>query len=96
MASLCRMNGRNMLGLLRGKRLIFCLLRNSVDDKSRVFEASGRSEFCTEGAYYFVFKDNNYSVEFVQSPFLVPESEVLTINGSKKETPPGYGSEILG
>ncbi|PRQ35534.1 putative PC-Esterase, trichome birefringence/trichome birefringence-like 1 [Rosa chinensis] len=98
--NLPRMNGRNMLELLRGKRLVFvgdslntnmweslvCLLRNSVDDKSRVFEASGRSEFHTEGAYFFVFKDYNCSVEFVQSPFLVQESEVLTTNGSKKET----------
>ncbi|PRQ35538.1 putative PMR5 domain, PC-Esterase [Rosa chinensis] len=98
--NLPRMNGRNMLELLRGKRLVFvgdslnrnmweslvCLLRNSVDDKSRVFEASGRSEFRTEGAYFFVFKDYNCSLEFVQSPFLVQESEVLTTNGSKKET----------
>lgn len=66
----CRLNGSNMLGILRGKRLVFvgdslsrnmweslvCFLRNSVDEKSRVFEASGRSEFRTEGAYSFIFK----------------------------------------
>lgn len=67
---LCRLNGKNMLGLLRGKRLVFvgdslnrnmwesllCLLRNSVDDKSGVVEALGRSEFRSEGSYSFVFK----------------------------------------
>ncbi|BBH04328.1 Plant protein of unknown function D [Prunus dulcis] len=77
--NLPRLNGRNMLGLLRGKRLVFvgdslnrnmweslvCLLRNSVDDKSRVVEAS---------------------VEFFRSPFLVQEWEMPDANGSLKET----------
>lgn len=66
----CRLDGRNMLELLRGKRLVFvgdslnrnmwesliCILRNSVADKSAVFEASGRNEFRTEGSYSFVFR----------------------------------------
>lgn len=59
-----------MLERLRGKRLVFvgdslnrnmweslvCVLRNSVKDKRKVFEASGRREFRTEGSYSFVFK----------------------------------------
>ncbi|KAI6685570.1 hypothetical protein NL676_031483 [Syzygium grande] len=95
-----RLSGRKMLKLLRGKRLVFvgdslnrnmweslvCILRNSVEDKSRVFEASGREEFRTEGSYSFIFQDYNCSVEFFQSPFLVQESEMPMANGSKRET----------
>jgi hypothetical protein len=58
-----------MLERLRGKRLVFvgdslnrnmweslvCILRNSVKDKRKVFEASGRREFKTEGSYSFLF-----------------------------------------
>nr|DAD42185.1 TPA_asm: hypothetical protein HUJ06_000415 [Nelumbo nucifera] len=95
-----RLNGRDMLELLRGKRLVFvgdslnrnmweslvCILRHSVKDKSRVFEASGRREFRTEGSYSFIFEDYNCSVEFFRSPFLVQEWEMPDTNGSKKET----------
>ncbi|KAF8396042.1 hypothetical protein HHK36_017654 [Tetracentron sinense] len=98
--NLPRLNGRDMLELLRGKRLVFvgdslnrnmweslvCILRNSVEDKSKVFEASGRREFRTEGSYSFVFKDYKCSVEFFRSPFLVQEWEMPETNGSKKET----------
>lgn len=59
-----------MLELLRDKRLVFvgdslnrnmweslvCILRNSVPDKTKVFEASGKREFRTEGAFAFIFK----------------------------------------
>lgn len=58
-----------MLKLLRGKRLVFvgdslnrnmweslvCILWNSVADKSKVFEASGKEEFRAEGSYSFIF-----------------------------------------
>ncbi|KAK9169973.1 hypothetical protein Syun_002113 [Stephania yunnanensis] len=95
-----RLNGRDMLELLRGRRFVFvgdslnrnmwesliCTLRNSVKDKTRVFEASGRTEFRTENSYLFVFKDYNCTVEFFRSPFLVQEWEVPEGNGSKKET----------
>ncbi|GMH11516.1 hypothetical protein Nepgr_013357 [Nepenthes gracilis] len=95
-----RLDGKHMLNLLRGKRLVFvgdslnrnmweslvCILRNSVDNKSRVFEASGRQEFRTEGSYSFIFEDYNCSVEFFRSPFLVQEWEIPDTNGSKKET----------
>ncbi|PNT52080.2 hypothetical protein POPTR_001G010900v4 [Populus trichocarpa] len=95
-----RMNGKIMLEMLRGKRLVFvgdslnrnmweslvCILRNSVEDKSKVFEASGREEFRSESSYSFIFEDYNSSVEFFQSPFLVQEWEMEGKNGSKKET----------
>lgn len=64
-----RLNATDMLERLTGKRLVFvgdslnrnmweslvCILRNSVKDKRRVFEASGRHEFKTEGSYSFLF-----------------------------------------
>lgn len=64
-----RLNATDMLERLRGKRLVFvgdslnrnmweslvCILRNSVKDKRKVFEASGRHEFKTEGSYSFLF-----------------------------------------
>ncbi|CAL9047180.1 protein trichome birefringence-like [Musa acuminata AAA Group] len=95
-----RLNATDMLERLRGKRLVFvgdslnrnmwdslvCILRNSVKDKKKVFEASGRHEFRTEGSYSFVFKDFNCSVEFFRSPFLVQEWEMPVSNGKKKET----------
>lgn len=59
-----------MLERLRGKRLVFvgdslnrnmweslvCVLGNDVEDKSKVFEASGRREFRSEGSYSFIFR----------------------------------------
>ncbi|XP_074588861.1 protein trichome birefringence-like 1 [Curcuma longa] len=95
-----RLNATDMLERLRGKRLVFvgdslnrnmweslvCVLRNSIKDRSKVFEASGRHEFRTEGSYSFVFKDFNCSVEFFRSPFLVQEWEMPVSNGTKKET----------
>lgn len=59
-----------MLDLLKGKRLVFvgdslnrnmweslvCILRNSVKDQSKVFEAHGRQVFRGEAAYSFIFK----------------------------------------
>ncbi|XP_060197416.1 protein trichome birefringence-like 4 [Lycium barbarum] len=95
-----RLDGKEMLELLRGKRLVYvgdslnrnmwesmvCLLRYSVEDKSRVFEVSGREDFKKEGAYSFIFADYNCSVEFVRSTFLVQEWEMADGNGSTKET----------
>ncbi|XP_047326944.1 protein trichome birefringence-like 1 [Impatiens glandulifera] len=95
-----RLNGKKMLKLLKGKRLVYvgdslnrnmwesmvCILRNSVEDKSKVFEASGRNEFRSEGWYSFVFADYNCSVEFFKSTFLVQEWESKGIDGSKKLT----------
>ncbi|RDX90346.1 Protein trichome birefringence, partial [Mucuna pruriens] len=98
--SLPRLDGLQMLDLLRGKRLIFvgdsinrnmwesliCILRNSVKDKSKVYEANGRVHFRGEASYSFIFKDYNFSVELFVSPFLVQEWEVQVKNGTKKET----------
>ncbi|KAI4373698.1 hypothetical protein MLD38_011794 [Melastoma candidum] len=95
-----RLDGRKMLRMLRGKRLVFvgdslnrnmwesliCILRDVVQDKSSVFEVSGSEEFRTETSYSFFFKDYNCSVEFFQTPFLVQESEVKEANGSRRET----------
>ncbi|XP_066319627.1 protein trichome birefringence-like 1 [Miscanthus floridulus] len=90
-----RLNPTDMLERLRGKRLVFvgdslnrnmwesliCILRNSVKDKSKVFEVSGRSQFRAEGSYSFLFQDYNCSVEFFYSPFLVQEWEMPIANG---------------
>ncbi|KAF0902594.1 hypothetical protein E2562_018088 [Oryza meyeriana var. granulata] len=98
--SIPRLNPTDMLERLRGKRLVYvgdslnrnmweslvCILRNSVKDKRKVFEASGRHEFKTEGSYSFLFTDYNCSVEFFRSPFLVQEWEMKVSNGKKKET----------
>ncbi|KAG8072597.1 hypothetical protein GUJ93_ZPchr0006g45669 [Zizania palustris] len=95
-----RLNPTDMLERLRGKRLVFvgdslnrnmweslvCILRNSVKDKRRVFEVSGRHEFRAEGSYSFLFQDYNCSVEFFRSPFLVQEWEVPVRKGKTKET----------
>ncbi|PAN08516.1 hypothetical protein PAHAL_1G417000 [Panicum hallii] len=90
-----RLNPTDMLDRLRGKRLVFvgdslnrnmwesliCILRNSVKDKSKVFEVSGRSQFKAEGSYSFLFQDYNCTVEFFRSPFLVQEWEMPIRNG---------------
>ncbi|XP_077249272.1 TRICHOME BIREFRINGENCE-LIKE 4 [Tasmannia lanceolata] len=96
-----RLDGKKMLEMLRGKRLVFvgdslnrnmweslvCMLRESLEDKKRVCEISGRHEFRTEGFYAFRFADFNSTIEFVRSPFLVQEWEVaVNSTGTKKET----------
>ncbi|XP_006649087.1 protein trichome birefringence-like 1 [Oryza brachyantha] len=95
-----RLNPTDMLERLRGKRLVFvgdslnrnmweslvCILRNSVKDKSKVFEVSGRQRFRAEGSYSFLFQDYNCSVEFFRSPFLVQEWEFPVRKGLIKET----------
>ncbi|XP_074373317.1 protein trichome birefringence-like [Apium graveolens] len=98
--TLPRLDGGHMLELLRGKRLVFvgdslnrnmwesliCILRNSVQDQSKVYEASGQHHFRSGAFYSFVFKDYNCTVEFFVSPFLVQEWEASEQNGSNKET----------
>lgn len=68
--NLDRFDGRVMLEMLRGKRLVFvgdslnrnmweslvCALRESLVDKSRVLEVSGRRKFRTRGFFSFLFK----------------------------------------
>lgn len=74
-----RLNPTDMLERLRGKRLVFvgdslnrnmwesliCILRNSVKDKSKVFEVSGRSQFRAEGSYSFLFQVDMPSFLFI-------------------------------
>ncbi|XP_054816870.1 protein trichome birefringence-like [Prosopis cineraria] len=98
--TLPRLDGHRMLELLRGKRLVFvgdslnrnmwesliCILRNSVKDKRKVYEANGRIHFRGEAFYSFIFKDYKFSVELFVSPFLVQEWEVTDKNGTKKQT----------
>ncbi|ONH95587.1 hypothetical protein PRUPE_7G079400 [Prunus persica] len=98
--TLPRLDGSHMLELLRGKRFVFvgdslnrnmweslvCILRNSAKDKSKVFEANGRTHFRGEASYSFIFKDYNCTVEFFVSPFLVREWEMPEKDGSKRET----------
>lgn len=76
-----RLNGSHMLELLRGKRLVFvgdslnrnmweslvCILRNSVKDRTKVYEASGRHHFRTEASYSFIFE---VSSSILHLPFL--------------------------
>ncbi|MBA0870283.1 hypothetical protein Goshw_010327 [Gossypium schwendimanii] len=89
-----------MLELLRGKRLVFvgdslgrnmweslvCILRNSVEEKSSVFEVSGKQELGKGGSHSIIFKGYNCSIEYFRSAFLVQEWEMVWRNGSKKET----------
>ncbi|XP_048321568.1 protein trichome birefringence isoform X2 [Ziziphus jujuba] len=98
--NLPRLDGSRMLDMLRGRRLVFvgdslnrnmwesliCILRNSVKDQSKVYEAQGRHHFRGEASYSFIFKDYNCTIEFFVSPFLVQEWEMPEKDGSKKET----------
>ncbi|KAE8683164.1 Protein trichome birefringence [Hibiscus syriacus] len=95
-----RLNGKHMLELLKGKHVVFvgdslgrnmwesliCVLKNSVDDKSSVFEVSGREEFGKVGSHSIAFKSWNCSIEYFRSAFLVQEWENVGRDGSKKET----------
>ncbi|KAI7757755.1 hypothetical protein M8C21_001689, partial [Ambrosia artemisiifolia] len=98
--TLPRLDGSHMLQLLKGKRLVFvgdslnrnmwesliCILRNSVKDLSKVYEASGRHNFRSEPSFSFVFEDYNCTVELFVAPFIVRESVTNDKNGTKKET----------
>jgi hypothetical protein len=98
--TLPRLDGGKMLELLRGKRLVFvgdslnrnmwesliCILKNSVKDQKKVYEASGRHHFRSEPSYSFIFEDYKFTVEFFVSPFLVHEWEIPEKDGKKKET----------
>ncbi|KAM7464640.1 hypothetical protein LguiA_032761 [Lonicera macranthoides] len=90
------LNATDFLERLRGKKMVFvgdslnrnmweslvCILRQSVQNKERVYEISGRTEFKKKGFYAFRFEDYNCTVDFVGSPFLVRELSVSGKNGS--------------
>ncbi|XP_021730741.1 protein trichome birefringence-like 4 [Chenopodium quinoa] len=92
-----RFNGKKMLEMLRGKRMVFvgdslnrnmweslvCSLRMSLVDKKTVFEVSGKRQFRSEGFYSFKFKDYNCTIEFIRSPFLVQEWKLPSVKGFK-------------
>ncbi|CAA3031815.1 trichome birefringence-like 4 [Olea europaea subsp. europaea] len=94
-----RFDGITMLKMLRGKRMVFvgdsinrnmwealvCALRESLDDKSKVFESSGPREFRSQGFYSFQFKDFECSIDFIRSPFLVQELKVTDKAGKNRE-----------
>ena len=68
--SVYRLDGSHMLELLRGKRLVFvgdslnrnmweslvCILKNSVKDQSKVYEASGKMQFRSDLSFSFIFE----------------------------------------
>ncbi|KAK1367439.1 Protein trichome birefringence [Heracleum sosnowskyi] len=95
-----RLDGRHMLELLRGKRLVFvgdslnrnmwesliCILKNFVKDQSKVYEASGKHHFRSDPYFSFIFKDYDFTVEFFVSPFLVQEWQLREKDGSTHET----------
>ncbi|KAG0476606.1 hypothetical protein HPP92_013447 [Vanilla planifolia] len=94
-----RLNATDFLVRLMGKRIVFvgdslnrnmweslvCILQQSIKNKSRVYEVSGRKQFKMPGYYSFHFKDYNCSVDFVRSPFLVKELSLKNVNGSEDE-----------
>ncbi|MED6180681.1 Transducin beta-like protein 2 [Stylosanthes scabra] len=77
------LNASDFLERLRGQRLVFvgdslnrnmweslvCILRQSINNKKRVFEISGKTEF-------------KKKVDFVMSPFIVQESTFKGKNGT--------------
>ncbi|KAH7834237.1 hypothetical protein Vadar_014048 [Vaccinium darrowii] len=87
-------NATDFLERLRGKKLVFvgdslnrnmweslvCILRQSVRNKKRIHEISGKTEFKKKGFYSFRHEDYDCTVDFVSSPFLVRES---SFNGRK-------------
>ncbi|KAL0918507.1 hypothetical protein M5K25_010516 [Dendrobium thyrsiflorum] len=93
------LNATDFLERLRGKRILFvgdslnrnmwesliCILHNSIKDRSRVYEVSGRNKFKIQGYYSFRFEDYMCFVDFVRSPFLVKELLLKTANGSENE-----------
>ncbi|XP_042395289.1 protein trichome birefringence-like 2 [Zingiber officinale] len=102
-----RLNATDFLRRLRGQRLVFvgdslnrnmweslvCILRNSISNKNRVHEASGRKQFKIKGRkrfkvkghYSFIFADYDCSIDFVRSTFLVKEVLYNNANGSDYE-----------
>ncbi|EOX95266.1 Trichome birefringence-like 6 [Theobroma cacao] len=84
-----RFNAEKMLGLIRGKRLVFvgdsinrnqwesmlCMLMKAVRDPKKVYETHGRRITKEKGNYSFKFVDYKCTVEYYVSHFLVHESK---------------------
>ncbi|XP_024995019.1 protein trichome birefringence-like 1 [Cynara cardunculus var. scolymus] len=98
--NLPRWNGKKMLRLLKGKRLVFvgdslnrnmwesmvCMLRSVVHNSSNVYEAADWKDYRLAKSYSMIFRDYNFTVEYYSSPFLVREWKMQNANGSTKET----------
>ncbi|XWS53543.1 hypothetical protein CRYUN_Cryun10bG0010300 [Craigia yunnanensis] len=66
---------------------LVCALRESLKDKRRIFEVSGRSEFRAQGFYSFRIRgDYKCSTDFIKSPFLVEEWKISDKSGIGRET----------
>ncbi|KAL0388859.1 UNVERIFIED_CONTAM: protein trichome birefringence-like 4 [Sesamum radiatum] len=65
---------------------LVCALRESLANKRKVFEVSGRRQFRNQGFYSFKFKDFNCSIDFIKSPFLVQEWKFSDKAGTRRET----------
>ncbi|XP_012453046.1 protein trichome birefringence-like 4 [Gossypium raimondii] len=95
-----RFNGRKMLEMLRGKRLVFvgdslnrnmweslvCSLRESLKDKRSLFEVSTRNEYRTQGFFSLRFQDYQCTIDFIKSPFLVQEWKISDKSEIRRET----------
>ncbi|XP_057723092.1 protein trichome birefringence-like 5 [Arachis stenosperma] len=95
-----RFSPTDFLKRLRGKRLmlvgdsmnrnqfesILCMLREGLQDKTKMYEIHGYK--ITKGRGYFVFKfeDYNCTVEFVRSHFLVREGVRVKAQGGSNPT----------
>ncbi|XP_027368704.1 protein trichome birefringence-like 4 [Abrus precatorius] len=95
-----RFDGLQMLAMLRGKRVVFvgdslnrnmwqslvCALRESLEDKSKLYEVSVRRQFRSQGFFSFKFKDYGCSIDFVKSPYLVQEWKNSRKGAVQRET----------
>ncbi|KAJ7979367.1 Protein trichome birefringence-like [Quillaja saponaria] len=95
-----RFNATDFLVRLRGKKLmlvgdsmnrnqfesILCLLRQGLQDKSRMHEIHGYKITKGRGYYVFNFLDYNCTVDFVRSHFLVKEGVRIGAQGSSNPT----------
>ncbi|KAE8670610.1 Translation elongation factor EF1B/ribosomal protein S6 family protein isoform 1 [Hibiscus syriacus] len=99
-----RLNGKHMLELLRGKCVVFvgdslgqnmweslvCVLRNSVEDKSSVFEVSGGEELGKAGSHSIAFR------VWVEGGILVGNVTVkLNLSQMRDAHPPIYRKQNL-
>ncbi|XP_061361679.1 protein trichome birefringence-like 5 [Gastrolobium bilobum] len=94
-----RFSATDFLVRLKGKRLmlvgdsmnrnqfesILCILREGLQNKSKMYEIHGHKITKGRGYYFFKFEDYDCSVEFVRSHFLVKEG--VRINGKGSSNP---------
>lgn len=95
-----RFSAKDFLARLKGKQLmligdsmnrnqfesILCVLREGLDNKSKMYEIHGHT--ISKGRGYFVFKFEDYdcTVSFVRSHFLVREGVRMNAQGSSNPT----------